>query len=221
MLLHGYGADGSDLIGLGQHWGPLLPDALFIAPNAPTPCAGNPFGFEWFPLQTATALPAVSRGRRQARAGDRSNSSTTSGAQTGIKPDDTFLVGFSQGAMMALHVGLSLPQPLRGIVAFSGAFVAADGFGTRRRQAAGLPGPWRPGRGGRSEPQPAGGDRAARRPAMTSATTSQPASAHGIAPDGLDFATAFIARAKRLKSTLIESPLHSRVTVGIEYGGYD
>ena len=35
ILLHGYGADGSDLISLGQHWGQLLPDAMFIAPNAP------------------------------------------------------------------------------------------------------------------------------------------------------------------------------------------
>ena len=51
VLLHGYGADGSDLIGLGQYWAEGLPDALFVAPNAPTPCAGNPFGFEWFPLQ--------------------------------------------------------------------------------------------------------------------------------------------------------------------------
>src|SRR5690606_3726914 len=44
VILHGYGADGADLIGLGEAWRQVLPDALFVAPDAPTPCAGNPFG---------------------------------------------------------------------------------------------------------------------------------------------------------------------------------
>ncbi len=51
VLLHGYGADGEDLIDLGRLWGEAMPDALFVSPNAPNRCAGNPFGYEWFPLQ--------------------------------------------------------------------------------------------------------------------------------------------------------------------------
>ena len=48
VLLHGYGADGNDLIGLAPVLAPLMPDVVFLAPNAPYPCEGNPFGYQWF-----------------------------------------------------------------------------------------------------------------------------------------------------------------------------
>ena len=50
ILLHGYGADGNDLIGLAPAFGPLMPDTVFYAPNAPQACEGNPFGYQWFPV---------------------------------------------------------------------------------------------------------------------------------------------------------------------------
>ena len=48
ILLHGYGADGDDLIGLAQPLGPLFPTVAFHSPNAPYPCDGNPYGRQWF-----------------------------------------------------------------------------------------------------------------------------------------------------------------------------
>ncbi len=48
VLLHGYGADGNDLIGLAQAWAPLLPDVAFAAPSAPEPLPGQPQGRQWF-----------------------------------------------------------------------------------------------------------------------------------------------------------------------------
>jgi phospholipase/carboxylesterase len=50
VFLHGYGADGKDLIEVGKQWQKLLPDAAFVSPNAPQPCAGSPMGRQWFPL---------------------------------------------------------------------------------------------------------------------------------------------------------------------------
>ena len=50
VFLHGYGADGNDLIDLGQQWQSLLPDAAFISPHAPEPCGMSPMGRQWFPL---------------------------------------------------------------------------------------------------------------------------------------------------------------------------
>ena len=50
VLVHGYGADGADLLGLGDALAPHLPDTVFVAPDAPQPCVGNPFGFQWFPI---------------------------------------------------------------------------------------------------------------------------------------------------------------------------
>src|SRR5690606_41824665 len=49
VLLHGYGSDGQDLIALGQHWRALLPEGLFVAPNAPGACPDNPTGYPWCP----------------------------------------------------------------------------------------------------------------------------------------------------------------------------
>ncbi len=188
VLLHGYGADGSDLIGLGHHWGPLLPDALFVAPNAPSPCDGSPFGFEWFPLQVdriagrfegaANAAPVIV------------DFLADLWAQSGLSAADTYLVGFSQGAMMALHVGTVLQPPLRGIVAFSGAFVPAARFPVADKPPVALihgdldrvveP---ELSRQAAKELQAAGYD--------VSLHISA-GSAHGIAPDGLDFATSFL-----------------------------
>ena len=50
ILCHGYGSDGNDLIALAPYWQQAMPDAAFIAPNAPEPCDGNPMGYQWFPI---------------------------------------------------------------------------------------------------------------------------------------------------------------------------
>src|SRR3546814_17405562 len=55
ILLHGVGADGQDLIGLAPHLAQVLPDAAFVAPNAPYPCDMAPFGYQWFSLQDRAA----------------------------------------------------------------------------------------------------------------------------------------------------------------------
>ena len=59
ILLHGYGADGADLISLGRQWQQLLPDAEFVAPNAPQFCQNPPMGYQWFPLKV-TEMGVVS-----------------------------------------------------------------------------------------------------------------------------------------------------------------
>lgn len=126
VILHGYGADGQDLISLGYEWREIWPDMLFVAPNAPDVCEQNPAGYQWFPLRTDRIA-----GRIEGVANARPvivNFLIDLWAQTGISPANTVLAGFSQGAMMSLHVGTSLDQKLAAIVAFSGAFVPAEGF---------------------------------------------------------------------------------------------
>jgi phospholipase/carboxylesterase len=129
VLLHGYGADGADLIGLAEPLGEALPGALFAAPDAPRRCAQNPFGYEWFALDFDDLPESVRIGVPTARQAV-ADYLADAWARTGLRPGQTFLAGFSQGAMLALHTGLSLPEPLRGIVSFSGSLVAPDGFGT-------------------------------------------------------------------------------------------
>ena len=52
VFLHGYGADGNDLIDIGRAWQGLLPDTAFVSPHAPEPCGQAPVGKQWFPLFT-------------------------------------------------------------------------------------------------------------------------------------------------------------------------
>ena len=75
VLLHGYGADGNDLIGLAPVLAPLMPDVLFLAPNAPHPCEGNPMGYQWFGISRLD--PALAAGRRAQRGTAASMPSST------------------------------------------------------------------------------------------------------------------------------------------------
>jgi phospholipase/carboxylesterase len=118
ILLHGYGADGDDLIGLAPVMGPLMPDVVFHAPNAPQACEGNPFGYQWFPVSRLD--PELALAGVRGAAADVDAFLDEKMAEHGLDESKTALVGFSQGTMMALHVGLRRAKPLAGIVGFSG-----------------------------------------------------------------------------------------------------
>lgn len=118
ILLHGYGSNGADLIGLAPYWQGALPDTLFLAPDAPQPCPGVPGGRQWWAL-TSLAPEARAAGVRQAApALDAYIDQQLS--QHGFTEDRLALVGFSQGTMMALHVGPRRQHALAGIVGYSG-----------------------------------------------------------------------------------------------------
>jgi phospholipase/carboxylesterase len=124
ILLHGLGADGNDLIGLQQYWGRLVPDAEFISPNAPFPCDMAGYGYQWFSVQDRSP-PAVLAGVRAA-APSLDAYIDEELQQRGLTEADTALVGFSQGTMMSLFVGLRREQQLAGILGYSGRLIAAD-----------------------------------------------------------------------------------------------
>ena len=115
VLCHGYGADGNDLIGLAPHWQNLLPDVAFAAPNAPQRCDGGA-GFQWFPISALE--PAAMAAGVAAAAPGLDEFLDAELARHGLPPDRLLLVGFSQGTMMALHVGLR--RRAAAIVGYSG-----------------------------------------------------------------------------------------------------
>jgi phospholipase/carboxylesterase len=118
VFLHGYGADGNDLIGLGREWARALPSTAFVSPHAPEPCAEAPIGRQWFPLATRDPNQVV-RGVAHARpALDAFLDAEL--RRHGLDECACALVGFSQGTMMALHVGLQRPRRLAGILGYSG-----------------------------------------------------------------------------------------------------
>ena len=105
VLCHGYGADGNDLIGLAPHWQRLLPTVAFAAPNAPEPCAGSPSGYQWFPI---SRLDPADMQRGVESAADVLEAFLAAElARLELPAERLALVGFSQGTMMSLHVGLA------------------------------------------------------------------------------------------------------------------
>jgi phospholipase/carboxylesterase len=119
VMLHGYGANGDDLIGLAPMMARALPRAVFVSPHAPNHVPGYPGGRQWFALrsisQTELAMGARTAGPPLASA------IQAEAKRYGLPLSQVALLGFSQGAMMALHVGLRLPDPVAAIVGFSGA----------------------------------------------------------------------------------------------------
>lgn len=124
ILLHGWGADGPNLIDLADMFAPALPDAQFIAPNAPFVCEVNPYGYQWFSLMDRQPQHMLD-GARQA-AGILNAFIDTQLKALSLDDSKLALVGFSQGTMTALHVALRRTPPIAALVGFSGALIAAD-----------------------------------------------------------------------------------------------
>lgn len=121
VFLHGYGADGNDLIDIGRAWEPMLPDTAFASPHAPEPCGQAPVGRQWFPL---TFRDPDERWRGVNKAAPILNQFLDAELERRkLPPSALALVGFSQGTMMSLHVGLRRATAPTAIVGYSGLFV--------------------------------------------------------------------------------------------------
>ena len=121
VFLHGYGANGADLLGLADPLGEHLPDTLFIAPDAPEACAGAPFGYQWFPIPwiDGSSEEEAARGL-QAAVEDLNAFLDGILVDEDLLPEQMVLLGFSQGSMMSLHVAPRREDPIAGVIAFSG-----------------------------------------------------------------------------------------------------
>ncbi len=127
VFLHGYGADGNDLIDIGRAWQGLLPDTAFVSPHAPEACGQAPTGKQWFPLFSRAANERWEGARKAAPVLERFIDAEL--ARRKLPPSVLALVGFSQGTMMALHTGLRRAVPPAAIVGYSGVFVLPDKAG--------------------------------------------------------------------------------------------
>jgi phospholipase/carboxylesterase len=124
ILLHGLGADGNDLIGLQQYWARLVPDAEFVSPNAPFPCDMAPWGYQWFSVQDRSPESLLAGVRAAAPSLNAFIDEALE--KRGLTESDAALVGFSQGTMMSLFVGLRRERPLAGILGYSGRLIEPD-----------------------------------------------------------------------------------------------
>ena len=192
IFLHGYGADGNDLLALAEPLAEHLPDTVFLAPNAPERCVVNPAGRQWF------AIPWIDGSRESAmEAGYRRSAAvlddwlTAVMAAEGVSPDRTAIVGFSQGTMMALGVVPGRSAPLAGIVGFSGRVVDPAALESARAKP-----PVLLVHGDMDDVVPVAAlseaETALRAAGFDVASHISRGVAHGIAPDGLGLALRFL-----------------------------
>ncbi len=120
VLIHGYGANGEDLLSLGKVWAPLLPNTVFVAPHGPFICEMNPSGKQWFGLKDWDPVRILKEIQHITPAFNRYLDGLLK--LYDLPPEKLALVGFSQGAMLSLHIALLRPQ-CGGVVSYSGAFL--------------------------------------------------------------------------------------------------
>jgi phospholipase/carboxylesterase len=124
VLCHGYGADGNDLIGLAPLWQRLMPTVAFTAPNAPEPCAGAPMGYQWFPISRLD--PHEMKRGVQSAAAALDGFIDAELKRLDLPAERLAFVGFSQGTMMSLQVGLRRAVKPAAIVGYSGMVTESD-----------------------------------------------------------------------------------------------
>ena len=124
VFLHGYGSNGADLMSLAPYWAKILPGAQFLAPNAPDSVPMAPGGYQWFPITQADPRLMAQGAAHAAGVVDRFLDREMARYQ--LPANRVALVGFSQGTMMALQVGLRRAEALGAILGFSGALPGAE-----------------------------------------------------------------------------------------------
>ena len=193
IFLHGYGADGNDLLGLADPLAPHLPDTVFVAPNAPERSAMNPMGYQWFPIPWIDGSSEEQSLAAMARAVEDLNAFLdTVMAEEDVAPAQTILLGFSQGTMMSLHVAPRRPEAIAGVVAFSGRYVETPEAGPILSKP-----PVLLTHGDRDEVIPVAALHEARAALAAEGFALRwhvsPGMGHGIGPDSLSLAAEFLA----------------------------
>ena len=124
IFVHGYGADGNDLIGLANYFQSILPEAIFLSPHAPEACSMNPSGYQWFDLTSTD--PAVLWSKILVAADHLNEFIDSKLLEYNIAEENLALIGFSQGTMMSLHVSLRRKNTMAAVLGYSGRLIGAD-----------------------------------------------------------------------------------------------
>ena len=121
VLFHGYGGDGKDISQLAINWQRFLPDAIFLCPNAPEACAISPQGYQWFDLSSEKENVILEKSLLAEKKLNIFFEQVFDNFQ--LQPSNLVLVGFSQGCMMAIQVGLKMKEKINCIIGYSGKII--------------------------------------------------------------------------------------------------
>ena len=135
IFLHGYGADGADLFSLSEPLSEQLPDCFFASPDAPRKCGASPFGYEWFPIPDidGSTIPDMMQALASS---EKLIIKLIDGYKNrfGLDYSDIILLGFSQGCMISLNIGLRQLNDLGGIVGISGRLLMTESLEENKKE---------------------------------------------------------------------------------------
>ncbi len=118
VLCHGYGGDGKDISALAINWQRFLPDAIFLCPNAPEICSVNPQGYQWFDLASDEEEVILEKSLVAEKKLSIFLDQVFENFQ--LEPNNLALVGFSQGTMMGIQVGIKKKNKINCLIGYSG-----------------------------------------------------------------------------------------------------
>mgnify|MGYP001379222872 CR=1 FL=1 len=118
VLCHGYGGDGKDISALAINWQRFLPDAIFLCPNAPEVCSINPQGYQWFDLNSEKEEAILEKSLVAEEKLNTFIDQVLDNLQ--LEPNNLALVGFSQGCMICVQVGIKKKEQINCLIGYSG-----------------------------------------------------------------------------------------------------
>ena len=118
VLCHGYGGDGKDISALAINWQRFLPDAIFLCPNAPEVCSINPQGYQWFDLNSEKEEAILEKSLVAEEKLNTFIDQVLDNLQ--LVPNNLALVGFSQGCMISVQVGIKKKEQINCLIGYSG-----------------------------------------------------------------------------------------------------
>ncbi len=121
VLCHGYGGDGKDISALAINWQRFLPNSIFVCPNAPEICTVNPQGFQWFDLTSDKEEIILEKSLTAEKKLSEFLDQVLDNLH--LEPKNLALVGFSQGCMISIQVGLKLKKKINSIIGYSGKII--------------------------------------------------------------------------------------------------
>jgi len=118
ILCHGYGGDGKDISALANNWRRFLPDGIFLCPNGPEICSVNPQGYQWFDLASDEEEVILEKSLVAEKKLSIFLDQVFENFQ--LEPSNLALVGFSQGTMMGIQVGIKKKNKINCLIGYSG-----------------------------------------------------------------------------------------------------
>ena len=120
LFLHGYGANGADLLSISDYWIESLPDTIFYSPNAPFSCDVNPMGYQWFKLSDRTPEELESGLEKVEPYLDNLINNLLKIHNLDISK--LAVIGFSQGTILSLYSFTQKKKACAGVIGYSGLF---------------------------------------------------------------------------------------------------